>query len=290
MELPGALRMAVDRALEGVALADLSAAAARLSQRYRAELRDGRFHVDGDLAVRAYLATRLPATYAAIRACLDAVADLRPDFTPARLLDAGAGPGTGFWAAAEAWPDLAGATLLEGSAAFRDWGARLADGTALPPADWRAADLARRCRICRRMTSSSCPMCWTSWRPTVAPPWSTGCGRPPATCCCWSNPAPPPAGAASSTLGSSCSRPVAMSWRRARTTAPARWSSPTGATSPSASPAPASTARPRAARCRGRMRNLPMSRCRATRGPKRIAMLAPISWRTPPRHYGPGSW
>ncbi|MDR6289275.1 ribosomal protein RSM22 (predicted rRNA methylase) [Inquilinus ginsengisoli] len=143
MELPAALRSAVDRALEGVALVDLSAASARLSQRYRAELRDGRFHVDGDLAARAYLATRLPATYAAIRACLDAVADLRPDFAPASLLDAGAGPGTGFWAAAEAWPDLAGATLLEGSAAFRDWGARLAEGSALPPADWRAADLAR---------------------------------------------------------------------------------------------------------------------------------------------------
>jgi ribosomal protein RSM22 (predicted rRNA methylase) len=142
MELPAALRAAVDRALEGVALADLSAAAARLSQRYRAELRDGRFHVDGDRAVQAYLATRLPATYAAVRACLEAVAERRPDFAPARLLDAGAGPGTALWAAAETWPRLSGATLLEGSAAFRDWGARLA-GAALPPAEWRAADLAK---------------------------------------------------------------------------------------------------------------------------------------------------
>ncbi len=142
MELPAALRVAVDRALEGVALAELSAAAARLSQRYRAELRDGRFHVDDDRAVQAYLATRLPATYAAVRACLDAVAERRPDFAPTRLLDAGTGPGTALWAAAGTWPDIAGATLLEGSAAFRDWGARLA-GDALPPADWRAADLAQ---------------------------------------------------------------------------------------------------------------------------------------------------
>lgn len=176
MELPPALRVAVDRALEGVALAELSAAASRLSQRYRAELRDGRFHVDGDRAVQAYLATRLPATYAAIRACLEAVADRRPDFSPARLLDAGAGPGTALWAAAETWPGLSGATLLEGSAAFRDWGARLAGG-AVPLAEWRAATWRSRCRSCQRMTSSSCPMCWTSWRPTGAAPWSMGCGR-----------------------------------------------------------------------------------------------------------------
>ncbi|MGK9164897.1 methyltransferase type 11 [Inquilinus limosus] len=143
MELPAALRAAVDRALEGVGLAELSAAASRLSQRYRAELRDGRFHVDDDRAVQAYLATRLPATYAAIRACLGAVAERRLDFAPKSLLDAGAGPGTALWAAAETWPDIASATLLEGSAAFRDWGARLAHGSPLPPAEWRAADLAR---------------------------------------------------------------------------------------------------------------------------------------------------
>ncbi|WP_026871664.1 small ribosomal subunit Rsm22 family protein [Inquilinus limosus] len=143
MELPAALRAAVDRALEGVSLAELSAAASRLSQRYRAELRDGRFHVDDDRAVQAYLATRLPATYAAIRACLEAITLRRPDFAPASLLDAGAGPGTALWAAAGTWPDLAAATLLEGSAAFRDRGARLTEGAALPPAEWRAADLAR---------------------------------------------------------------------------------------------------------------------------------------------------
>src|SRR5688500_6825713 len=110
MELPAALSVAVDRALEGVALAELSAAASRLSQRYRAELRDGRFHVADDRAVQAYLATRLPATYAAISSCLEAVAERRPDFAPAGLLDAGAGPGTALWAATETWPELAAAT------------------------------------------------------------------------------------------------------------------------------------------------------------------------------------
>ena len=75
MELPAALRAAVDKALEGVPLADLQAAAERLSARYRSETRDGRAHLSDDLSARAYLAVRMPATYAAIRASLDAVAN-----------------------------------------------------------------------------------------------------------------------------------------------------------------------------------------------------------------------
>src|SRR5438046_1460330 len=98
MELPRALREAVDRALEGVAASDLARAAAALSQRYRSETRDEHFHLADHLAARAYLATRLPATYAAIRASMDAVADVRPDFAPRTMLDVGAGPGSASWA------------------------------------------------------------------------------------------------------------------------------------------------------------------------------------------------
>src|SRR5258707_10714106 len=94
MELPAPLRHAVDQALEGIALSDLSHAADLLSQRYRSETRDGRFHLSDDLAALAYLATRLPATYAAIRAAMSMEADRLPDFTPARQIDLGAGPRT----------------------------------------------------------------------------------------------------------------------------------------------------------------------------------------------------
>src|SRR5262245_3141425 len=103
MEMPPALREGVDRAREGVPLAELARAAEERSRRYRAEVRDGRFHLDGDLAARAYLATRLPATYAAISASLTAAAEMRPDFAPRSLLDAGAGPGSALWAAAGIW-------------------------------------------------------------------------------------------------------------------------------------------------------------------------------------------
>src|SRR5262245_29118584 len=141
MELPPALREGVDRALEGVALADLARAADALSQRYRAETRDGRFHLDGDLAARAYLATRLPATYAAISASLAAAAEMRPDFAPRSLLDAGAGPGSALWAAAGVWPGIADALLIEGSGAIRSWGKRLAARAPVARIDWLELDL-----------------------------------------------------------------------------------------------------------------------------------------------------
>lgn len=126
MELPAALRQAVDRLLENTPLPTLKQAAKTLSDRYRAETRDGRLHMAEELAVKAYLATRLPATYAAMRASLDAVQEARPDFSPKTLLDIGAGPGTVLWAVADLWPDLQHATLLEASGPARKTGEILA--------------------------------------------------------------------------------------------------------------------------------------------------------------------
>ena len=142
MELPRALRRAVDHALDGMALSEIVAAAADLSQRYRDERRDGRFHVATDKTARAYLAVRLPATYAAVRASFAAVAAARPDFAPASLLDAGAGPGTALWAAADCWPGLGDALLLEASPAFRSWGERLTATIGAQRVVWRTADIA----------------------------------------------------------------------------------------------------------------------------------------------------
>ena len=141
MELPPALRQAVDQALDGVSLADLAAAAQRISQRYRAETVDGRFHISDDLTARAYLATRLPATYAAIRAALEMVADVRPDFAPTSLLDVGAGPGTALWAARDRWPGIADALLIEGAAPMREWGERLASSSGITRVEWRSANI-----------------------------------------------------------------------------------------------------------------------------------------------------
>ena len=176
MELPAQLRQAVDSALAGVPISDLTAAAKALSQRYRDEVRDGRLHISDDRLALAYIATRMPATYAAIHAALAALAEQQPDFAPRSLLDVGAGPGTVMWAAADLWPDMEAATLIETSPAIRALGERLAAGSSIA-----AHQLARR-RPARRPAgrpstiSSRWPMCSTNWRQRIATCWSIACG------------------------------------------------------------------------------------------------------------------
>jgi ribosomal protein RSM22 (predicted rRNA methylase) len=143
MELPSPLRFAIDQALEGVSATQLAAATQALSLRYRKEVRDGRMHLSDTLAAQSYIATRMPATFAATHAALTAAAQRLPDFSPATLLDVGAGPGTVVWAAQSVWPALQSATLVEASASIRAMGQKLAAANALQAIDWKDADIRR---------------------------------------------------------------------------------------------------------------------------------------------------
>src|SRR5215468_2661799 len=140
MELPPLLRQAIDRALDGVALTDLATAAAKLSQRYREERRDGAYVASRHDAL-AYIAVRMPATYAAVRASFDAIAAARPDFAPTTMLDIGAGPATALWAAADCWPALTDALLVEASPLLQACGEELAEEAALANITWRSANV-----------------------------------------------------------------------------------------------------------------------------------------------------
>lgn len=142
MELPPLLRQAVDRALNGVPLSELAMASAALSQRYRDERRDGKLHVQTRQDALAYLAVRLPATYAAARASFAMVANACPDFMPKSALDVGAGPGTAVWAAADCWPGLDAAWLVEASPSFRACGETLAAEIKMPRVSWQTIDVA----------------------------------------------------------------------------------------------------------------------------------------------------
>ncbi|RIY00908.1 methyltransferase type 11 [Aureimonas flava] len=141
MDLPLPLRAAIEAELAGTPSSDLQRAGETLSTRYRAETRDGRLHLSDDLFAKAYAAARLPATYAALRACLDAVSEAFPAFAPSSLLDVGAGPGTALWAGADAYSSLAGATLLEASDPIRRLGERLGEGAFGFRPEWQAGDL-----------------------------------------------------------------------------------------------------------------------------------------------------
>jgi ribosomal protein RSM22 (predicted rRNA methylase) len=109
--LPADLRAALDKRLEGLSRQDIAARAASISKTYR----DGGSSVtikSGTDAL-AYALVRMPATYAAVAACLNALLAARPDFVPKTLLDVGAGPGTASWAAAETFPSLQRFMLLD---------------------------------------------------------------------------------------------------------------------------------------------------------------------------------
>jgi ribosomal protein RSM22 (predicted rRNA methylase) len=115
--LPAELRAALNAKLEGVARQDIANRASRISKTYRDGGSSGTIASETDAL--AYALARMPATYAAVTASLNALQQLRPDFAPQSLLDVGAGPGTGSWAATEAFPTLASLTLHDANPALR---------------------------------------------------------------------------------------------------------------------------------------------------------------------------
>lgn len=83
----------------------------------------------GDDQTVAYVASRMPAVFSACHRVLREVRRRIPDFSPSRVLDFGAGPGTAMWAVRHVWPrslehfnlvepsqdmQRAGQTLLQG--------------------------------------------------------------------------------------------------------------------------------------------------------------------------------
>lgn len=118
-----AVKAVLTSLLEGVSRKDLERRSQKLSAAYRAggtsaEIAD---RMDG----LAYLVARFPATYAAAHAAFLRTAEALGEFSPASLLDVGAGPGTAALAAAAVWPSLREVTLLEPNPTFRDFAAKL---------------------------------------------------------------------------------------------------------------------------------------------------------------------
>ncbi|HKO70978.1 MAG TPA: small ribosomal subunit Rsm22 family protein [Bradyrhizobium sp.] len=116
-DLPIELKAALEARLEGLSRAETASRAALISSTYR--------NGGGSVAIRserdalAYALARMPATYAAVIASLNALREITPQFAPTSLLDVGAGPGTATWAAAEAFPSLQRFTLIDSNSALR---------------------------------------------------------------------------------------------------------------------------------------------------------------------------
>ena len=116
-DLPAELKSALDGKLRGLSRSDAAGRAASISKTYRDGGGSGAIRSEADAL--AYALARMPATYAAVTAGLNALVEIRPDFAPKSLLDVGAGPGTATWAAAEAFPSLRDFALLDANDALR---------------------------------------------------------------------------------------------------------------------------------------------------------------------------
>src|SRR5258708_218721 len=125
---PAELKSALEQKLQGLPRNEAASRAALISKTYRDG--GGSRAIKSETDALAYALARMPATYAAVAASLNALCEIRPDFAPQSLLDAGAGPGTASWAAAEAFSSLTSFALLDDNPALRALALDLARGSA----------------------------------------------------------------------------------------------------------------------------------------------------------------
>ncbi|MGW7266290.1 small ribosomal subunit Rsm22 family protein [Streptomyces sp. NPDC054842] len=88
--------------------------------------------------VTAYAAYRMPATFEAVRAALDAFADAVPDWTPDSHVDVGGGTGAATWAVSATWEGDRPVTVLDWAEPALALGRDIAAANpALKTAEWR---------------------------------------------------------------------------------------------------------------------------------------------------------
>ena len=144
MQLPSPLRRAIERETAQHNLQSLGRAAAELSEDYRAQRSAKGAFISSEIHRVAYMAVRLPATFAAARAVFGEIRRLMPDRRISSLLDLGAGPGTAGWAATEVFDELRQITFVERDEAWIRMGkslARAGENALLEDADWVYGDL-----------------------------------------------------------------------------------------------------------------------------------------------------
>jgi ribosomal protein RSM22 (predicted rRNA methylase) len=126
-DLPAELKSALDAKLQGRSRNEAAGRAALISKTYRDG--GGSAAIVSEADALAYALARMPATYAAVIASMNALREISPGFAPTILLDVGAGPGTASWAAAEAFSSLTNFTLLDANPALRALALELGAGS-----------------------------------------------------------------------------------------------------------------------------------------------------------------
>src|SRR6187431_336263 len=131
-DVPHTLTAALDAVLDGLPADPLRRATAALIDAYRSGAPPTAQVLRDPTTTAAYAAYRMPATHAAVSRALRHATDLAPDLEVRTVVDVGGGTGAATWAAAEAFPALEQATVLDGSTDALALGARI--GRHGPPA------------------------------------------------------------------------------------------------------------------------------------------------------------
>ncbi len=146
MQLPPALRQAIEQELLCCDGSRLRAASARLTESYQSRASRTLFNDDAERA--AYLAVRVPATFAAVVTALTWASEVWTSERRAAeirtMLDLGSGPGTALWAALQVFPTITAATAIERDPKLIEIARRLASDaahSALRQAAWLQGDL-----------------------------------------------------------------------------------------------------------------------------------------------------
>lgn len=136
------LRSALGGLLDGLPPKQATAAVERLIASYRGQTPTDAPVLRDRSDVAAYAAYRMPATFEAVRAALDALAIAAPDWAPASHVDVGGGTGAATWAVDATWDGPRETTVLDWAEPALTLGRELAGSSSsevLRGAVWRRA-------------------------------------------------------------------------------------------------------------------------------------------------------
>ncbi|MFI9765802.1 small ribosomal subunit Rsm22 family protein [Streptomyces sp. NPDC052415] len=107
------LRAALAGLLDGLPPRQAAAAVERLIASYRGATPTHAPILRDRADVVAYAAYRMPATFEAVHAALEALAEAAPEWAPASHVDVGGGTGAATWAVSATWPAERSVTVLD---------------------------------------------------------------------------------------------------------------------------------------------------------------------------------
>ncbi|MEU6380902.1 small ribosomal subunit Rsm22 family protein [Streptomyces sp. NPDC046909] len=132
------LRATLSTLLDGLPPKQAAQAVDRLIANYRGTTPTDAPILRDRADVAAYAAYRMPATFEAVRAALEAFAEAVPDWTPGSHTDIGGGTGAATWAVTATWSGTRPVTVLDWAEPALALGREIAEANpALREASWR---------------------------------------------------------------------------------------------------------------------------------------------------------